>query len=325
MRTPILFLIFNRPDTTKLVLDRIREIKPSYLYIAADGPRIDKEGEVEKCQSVRKLVLEGIDWECEVKINFREQNLGCGKAVSQAITWFFENVEEGIILEDDCLPHISFFSYCENLLSYYRNDRDILMISGNNFLNGKVNIPWDYYFSSFVHIWGWATWRRAWKDYDLKMSNLDTIKLRKQLDSMFGSKSITEKWLSNFLACQNGEIDTWDYQLQYMVWSKNGLSAMPKNNLVSNIGFGPNATHTTEDSKFSNLPSKALFLTTRPDSLTVFELADRISVSELFGNNNIELKSETILDRIIFDPLRSFLNRVFPKLLLYYRTLRFSR
>lgn len=325
MRTPILFLVFNRPDTTKLVLDRIREIKPAYLYIAADGARIDKEGEIEKCQAVRKLVMEGIDWECEVKTNFREQNLGCGKAVSQAITWFFEHVEEGIILEDDCLPHISFFSYCENLLSFHRNDHKVLLISGNNFLNGKVTIPWDYYFSSFVHIWGWATWRRAWKEYDFKMTNLSLSHLRRQLDNRFGEMGIAEQWITNFTACQKGEIDTWDFQLQYMVWSKNGLSAMPKNNLVSNIGFGPDATHTTEDSKFSNLPSEALYLETRPESLTVFEVADRLAASEFSGCQDVEVRNESFLEKNVFDPFKSFFARVFPKLLLKYQSLRYPQ
>ncbi|WP_157359767.1 nucleotide-diphospho-sugar transferase [Algoriphagus mannitolivorans] len=315
-------MVFNRPDTTKKVLDRIREIKPEFLYIAADGPRPDKEGDVEKCQAVRKLVLDEIDWECDIKTNFRDQNLGCGKAVSQAISWFFEHVEEGIILEDDCLPHPSFFSYCDDLLSFHRNDDQVLMISGNNFLSGKVNIPWDYYFSSFVHIWGWATWRRVWKEYDLKMVNLNSSQLKKQLDQRFGDRRISEQWIKNLSACQNGEIDTWDYQLQYLVWNRKGLTVMPKNNLVSNIGFGPEATHTTEESKFSNLPSEALSLKTRPKNFAVFEIADKIAIEELYGRQDDEVRNKSFLGRNVLDPLKTFLGNAFPKFLLKYRAYR---
>ena len=161
MDTPILFLVFNRPDTTSKVFQRIREIQPLKLFIAADGPRPEKEGEKEKCETVKRSVLENIDWPCEVKTLFRNNNLGCGKAVSNAITWFFQNVEEGIILEDDILPDKSFFNFCKDLLEKYRYDERIKVIGGSN-IHKKAGIKDSYYFSSICRIWGWASWRRVW-------------------------------------------------------------------------------------------------------------------------------------------------------------------
>ena len=165
---PILFLVYNRPDTTATVFEEIRKQKPKQLFVAADGPRTDMPGDAEKCKNTRELVMNGIDWECETKTLFRDNNLGCGLAVSNAITWFFKNVEEGIILEDGTLPDQSFFTYCKVLLEKYRYDDKLKMISGNNFQQGKWRGDGSYYFSAYSHIWGWASWRRTWKEYDLK-------------------------------------------------------------------------------------------------------------------------------------------------------------
>src|SRR6187402_3370357 len=151
---PILFLVFNRPETTVRVFEKIREIKPQRLFVAADGPREGKEGEKEKCQAVRDLILKNIDWPCEVKTLLRDQNLGCGKAVSSGITWFFEQVDEGIILEDDTLPAISFYNFCKLLLNKYRNEQKIKMISGINFQDGIRRGDASYYFTRLCHIWG---------------------------------------------------------------------------------------------------------------------------------------------------------------------------
>ena len=153
---PVLFLIFNRPDLTKIVFERIREVSPKQMFIAADGPRKEHPEDVEKCESARKIVLDMIGWDCEVKTLFQKKNLGCGLAVSQAITWFFEHVEEGIILEDDCLPDLSFFSYCSTLLEYYKLSPNVMHISGDNFQQGKKRGPNSYYFSKYIHCWGWA-------------------------------------------------------------------------------------------------------------------------------------------------------------------------
>lgn len=251
LRTPILFLIFNRPDVTFRVFEEIRKAKPEQLFIAADGPREDKQGETEKCEQARSIVNK-VDWPCEVKTLFRSKNMGCRDAVSSAINWFFENVEEGIILEDDCLPDPSFFAFCQTLLEKYRETEQVMHIGGNNHQNGKYKTSASYYFSKYAHIWGWATWRRAWKRYDVRMSDLGNV----QKSASFKSYILNNEhlyWLEIFIQTQKGKIDTWDYQWQYSVWKSNGIAIIPNENLVTNIGFNEDATHTKESSPFANM------------------------------------------------------------------------
>lgn len=240
--TPVLFLIFNRPEQTQIVFDRIKSLKPVNLYIAADGPRADKPGEYDLCQQTRKITSE-IDWPCHLKTLFRPENLGCGKAISSALNWFFENVEYGIILEDDCLPDISFFQYCEENLIKYKDDGQIMSIGGNNFQNGIKRGEGSYYFSNYPHQWGWATWRRAWKHYDFDMPDIDTF-LRSGINRIFKSKKEVKYWTKKLMLVINNKINTWDYQWFYTIWKNNGYSITPNCNLVINIGFRNNATHT---------------------------------------------------------------------------------
>ena len=176
--TPLLFIIFNRPDVTLRVFNELKKQKPKYLFIAADGPRAGFEDDIDKCKRVREVVLNEIDWDCEVKTLFRDLNLGCGHAVSGAIDWFFENVEKGIILEDDCLPNKSFFYFCENLLESYKENDEVFAISGANFQDKKIGKA-SYFFSKYLYVWGWATWRRAWENYDFDLSGLENFKKEK--------------------------------------------------------------------------------------------------------------------------------------------------
>jgi hypothetical protein len=194
-KSPILFLIFNRPDTTKAVFESIKSIKPLKLYIAADGARGNKLGEDLLVEETR-AIIQSVDWECEVKTLFRKENLGCKVAVSSAIDWFFENEEQGIILEDDCLPDASFYGFCENLLDYYKNDERVFHISGNNFQDGIIRGDGSYYFSKYNHSWGWATWRRVWKTYDVNMKGLT-----KALDLKVFENTLSKSELSFWLNC----------------------------------------------------------------------------------------------------------------------------
>ena len=252
LTTPVLFMIFNRPDTTQKVFNAIRQAKPKQLFIAADGPREGTEGEKEKCEQARK-VIEQVDWNCEVKTLFRDKNLGCKIADTFAIDWFFENVDEGIILEDDCLPSQSFFWFCQELLEYYRADTRIMMISGNNFQFGKVRGEGSYYFSKYAHLWGWATWRRAWRYYDVDMKSFEKFKIESQINNIFRIKQQQKYWTKIFQSVYDGKIDTWCYQWAYTCFINNGLCIMPNVNLVSNIGFGADSTHTKEENNiFSN-------------------------------------------------------------------------
>ena len=243
LQTAVLFLVFNRPDTTKQVFEAIRQAKPPRLYVAADGAREDKPGEVERVEQVRKIATQ-VDWPCKVETLFRDKNLGCKLAVSSAITWFFENEEQGIILEDDCLPSQSFFWFCEELLKRYKDDMRIFMVSGYN-KQQEHDTNNDYFFSAVGGIWGWASWRRAWKYYNVDITNL--VKSYEEefykLEFLLGKK-IYKARVEHFNALKNG-LDTWDYQWSFARHFNSGLSCVPKTSLIRNIGFGEDATHTT--------------------------------------------------------------------------------
>lgn len=252
INVPILFLIFNRPDTTQQVFNEIRKAQPVQLYVAADGPRKDRPADYDQCKKAREIIRQ-VDWECEVFTLFREENLGCKHAVSSAIDWFFSKVEEGIILEDDCVPDQSFFPFCQELLEKYRNDERIMMISGDNFQFGKNNTDNSYYFSRYLHIWGWATWRRAWNHYDVEMKIWPEICEKGYLNNIFSDKRAVKYWESIFTKVYDGLINTWDYQWVFSCWIQRGLSITPNKNLVSNIGFGEYSTHISGDPVFSRM------------------------------------------------------------------------
>jgi len=244
LNTAVLFLVFNRPDVTAQVFEAIRQAKPPRLYVAADGPRTDRPGEADRCEEVRRISTR-VDWPCEVKTLFRETNLGCKLGVSEGINWFFENEEEGIILEDDCLPAQSFFWFCEELLQRYRNDTRVWQISGTVFFKDSITPgDADYFFSRYGPIWGWASWRRAWQYYDPDLKNWPEMSLADVMDNVYPHKGeISAKFnLGKRLAI--GELDTWDYQWGFAKNYNNALTIIPKRNQIINIGFGAEATHT---------------------------------------------------------------------------------
>lgn len=251
LETPILFLVFNRLDTAKKVFAEIRKAKPKQLFIASDGPREDKIQEKEIVEKIRKYLLKNINWKCEVKTLFRNKNLGCKYAVSGAIDWFFENVDQGIILEDDCLPSQSFFIFCQKMLRRYKDDKRIMHISGTN-VEGVSKTKKNYFFSNCFNVWGWATWRRAWKNYDVEMRNWKQIRFSKKFFDITTGQRIFNRLKSWRLynLTYNGNIDTWDYQWDFLCLIKFGLAIIPQKNLITNIGF-TNGTHTTNYSKKS--------------------------------------------------------------------------
>jgi hypothetical protein len=238
---PILFLIFNRPDLTAKVFSAIKGAKPTRLFIAADGPRYNISGEDIICYETRK-VTEKIDWDCEVHRLYRDANLGCKLAVSSAITWFFEHVESGIILEDDCLPTLSFFSFCSELLERYKDRDDIGIIGGSCSFRLASNPSESYYFSKYPHIWGWATWRKVWQHYDVNLDSWDGNE--NSLLPHLNNRMVRKHWVTLFDSVKNGEVDTWDYQLAHLCLALKRLSISPTVNLVTNIGFDERATHT---------------------------------------------------------------------------------
>ncbi len=271
LTTPVVFIIFNRPATTERVFSAIRAAKPPELLIIADGPRSRESGESEKCAAAR-AVVEKVDWDCKVLKNYAAVNFGCGKRLASGLDWVFSQVAEAIILEDDCLPHPSFFPYCQELLARYRDDERVMTISGNNFQFGRRRTADSYYFSRYAHIWGWATWRRVWRYYDYGMKLWPRFRDERRLTDIFAGlgtvdgqlqaiagREAVRYWHYAFEHTYTGKIDTWDIQLIFACWQQNGLNILPNVNLVTNIGFDDQATHTRQPgSKFANLPVAAM-------------------------------------------------------------------
>lgn len=260
---PILFLIFCRPDTTEQVFEQIRAIKPARLYVAADAPRAGRPDEAERAAQAR-AITEKVDWPCEVKTLYREQNLGCKRAVSEAISWFFEQEEYGVILEDDCLPHPSFFPYCEELLLRYKDDQRIGHISGNCFLPQAISPELSYDFCSVTHIWGWATWRRVWKNFSLDFPFWEATKnnpgKRKSLFRTKREEIYFTSFVEDTLADRYG-ISAWDVQYYFMLRTQNQLSIYPSVNLVTNIGLNSvGATHATRKKEKQFVSSQPIAL-----------------------------------------------------------------
>ena len=286
MKTPVALIIFNRPSTTAKVFEAIRQAKPPKLLVVADGARSDRPEEAEKCLAAR-AIIEGVDWECEVLTNYSDVNLGCKQRLSSGLDWVFANVEEAIILEDDCLPDPSFFPFCEQLLEHYRHDQRIMVISGVNFQFGNKRTNDSYYFSRYMHCWGWASWRRAWQYYDVEMKLWPKIRDENWLQSVFAEASSINYWQKILQATYQGEINTWDYQWTFACWLQNGLTVLPNVNLISNIGFGVGSTHTEQaENLYANLPVEQMsFPLSHPQFIIRDTQADSFTQNEHFGLN----------------------------------------
>jgi hypothetical protein len=278
---PVAFFIFNRPALSERVLARIAQARPKTLLVVADGPRTLEEAKL--CEETRKIV-DRIDWDCEILKDFANENQGCKRRISSGLDWIFAHVEEAIILEDDCLPTISFFTYCQTLLKHYRYQERVFAISGDNFQFGQPRTMDSYYFSRYPHCWGWATWRRAWKYYDGYMSSWPVFKARGRLKDVVGSSMEEHYWTDIFDRCHRGDINSWAYPWTYACWCQNGLTALPDVNLVSNIGFGVNATHTAElDSPLANLPTGNIWRVKHPQHVIRHSEADTFTCERVFG------------------------------------------
>ena len=253
LKTPVCFIIFNRPDVTEQVFQKIRQAQPPKLLVIADGARANKAGEEEKCAATRAIINQ-VDWECEVLTNYSDINLGCRKRIYSGLDWVFSQVEEAIILEDDCLPHPSFFRYCEELLENYRHNSRIMLVSGQNLQFGQKTRSYSYYFSRYNHCWGWATWKRAWQYYDDTMALWPQVRDENWLFDILQDEQAFRYWSATFQGMYEG-FDTWDYPWLFACYINQGLSVLPNINLVSNIGFGKEGTHATDsNSILSNIP-----------------------------------------------------------------------
>ena len=257
MKSAVLLIVFNRPESTAQVLDALRAAAPPRLYIAADGPRPGRDDDATNCRQVRELALR-VDWPCELKTLFRSENLGCKKGVSGAIDWFFEQEAEGIILEDDCVPAPSFFPYCDELLDRFRDDARIAQISGSSFPETPPAEA-SYFFTKYADIWGWATWRRSWRLADMAMEAWPDWRRSGGLARLPGSTpAFVDYWTRIFDATYAGQVDTWDYQWMFACWHHGLLSVAPACSQITNIGWGAEATHTLSDAPTFIQPARSL-------------------------------------------------------------------
>lgn len=244
MRSAVLLVVFNRPEHTARAFARIREMQPPKLYVAADGPRAGRADEAERCAAVRRIAT-AVDWPCELHTLFQPENRGCKLGVAGGIDWFFAHEEEGIIIEDDILPDPTFFRYCDTLLERHRGDERVALISGANLVPAALPGGASYRASRYLHIWGWASWRRAWSKYDVTAAGWGTPAARRKLhDTLNGRSDAIRYWAGQFDAVAAGRIDTWDYQWILAAWLNDMVALMPDRNLIENIGFGADATHT---------------------------------------------------------------------------------
>jgi hypothetical protein len=276
VKTAVAFLVFNRPELSERVFEEIRKARPPKLLVVADGPRPHCPSDIEHCGEVR-AILDRVDWDCEVYRNFSTTNMGCGKRVSSGLGWIFEQVEEAIIIEDDCLPDQSFFLFCEDLLERYRHDERVGFIGGVSFQRGKRSLPESYYFSRGHYIWGWASWRRAWKGYDFNMNLWPRLREKGWLNELFSDKGVVRYYTYSFDQTYKHKIDTWDYQWFLHCWVRNMWEIMPNVNLVTNIGHHEaSATHTKSRSKALNVPAQPIqFPLIHPSEIALDSLMDR--------------------------------------------------
>lgn len=252
-KNPVLLLIWKRADSALKVLDEVRKARPARIYISGDGPRPYVPTDYEECVAARQAMLDAIDWNCEVITNFLDKNLGCRLAVSSGITWFFSKEDQGIILEDDCVPVNSFFRYCDTLLERYKTDTRVSMICGAN-LCEELSAKQEYFFSKYAFVWGWASWKRAWQLYDVEMKTYPEFLSLQGIKT--SSRFILERffWKRIFDNVHEGLRDTWDYQWLYTCMATGSLCTVPTHNLIKNIGFGPGAVRTVDvTSPFADL------------------------------------------------------------------------
>jgi hypothetical protein len=280
---PVLIIIFNRPDKVKALIDALSLVKPSRIFIAADGPRAHVPSDVTACAEARRVVME-IPWKCEIRTLFSDTNLGVDPAVEKSINWFFDTVDRGIILEDDCIPHPDFFRFADEMLTYYQNEESIMMVSGNNFQNKKMHDASDYYFSRYPNTWGWATWKRAWLHFDTSLTALPQFVEHKKIEKICPLKKEQRYWLRYFKSLYTHKRTAWDAKWIFAMWNAGGISITPNVNLVQNIGFGPDSTHTfASDKRLSIQTEPMIKITHPPRPFKTNEVADHFLFETLYA------------------------------------------
>jgi len=309
MKSPVLLITYRRYDTTKRVFQSIKRAQPPVLYFASNGPKPAHAKEVSEVAQVRSLISE-VDWPCEVKTLIRDEHLDVKASVAGAIDWFFAHEPEGIVLEDDCLPAVDFYRFCDDMLERFREVDQVSVISGVCRQPVGFEAPSSYYFSKYVHIWGWATWRRTWDLYDRDLSFWPHWQNSPQWKTLFRHRHEERYWRSRFDSTFRGDTVTWDYQLMASVWRARGLTLTPAVNLVSNIGFGDGATFTKNtENPLSAAPTFPIYPLTHPAALVTNDAADEFDFEYRF-NGRLERFPHRYARRIgkwvqkrVFDPL----------------------
>ncbi len=288
VNVPVALIIYNRPETTQRVFDRIAEARPSRLHLIADGPRLDDPKDFERCRQARKVV-EQVKWDCVVSTDFSETNLGIKNRVSSGLDNLFSFVDRAIILEDDCLPHPSFFPFCEELLSLYLSDRRIMMIGGTNFIPQGVPSAYSYRFSIYPIIWGWATWASTWEQYDGNMLLWPEVRDAGLLAGLFPKPSQRRYWEKRLGMTYEGSLDSWAYAWVLACWLNHGLTISPNVNLVANIGFGRRATHTLgKRSPWMDMPvQEMIYPLSHPPYLLPDPQSDRTIQEKVYRENRL--------------------------------------
>jgi hypothetical protein len=281
-QAPVLLIAWRRPDALLNIITALRAVKPKHIFVACDGPRAGNITEAQRVAETRDVIENEIDWKCTVDKLYTEYNQGCKVGVSRAISWFFENVDEGIILEDDCVPHPDFFNYCTSLLEHYRNSERVWCISGNNFLGGQIPQEGSYYFSKYPHCWGWATWRRAWVNFSGTIDFWPEWKRTKEWREVVKDPRELQYWQGIFEKCYAGEIDSWAYPWTAAVWRAGAVTAIPNVNLVQNIGFDGAATHTISGQSSLSIATMSLPEIHHPEEVVVDAEADAYVFNTIF-------------------------------------------
>lgn len=291
MRSPVAIFLFNRPEETRRVLSSIFEARPSELFVIADGPRPGVAEDIDACEQARGVVDE-FDWLCPVHRCYSEINLGCTHRVSSGLDWVFFNVPEAVILEDDCLPSQQFFSFCDEMLELYREEPRVHMVSGSNYLFGKCSPDADYYFSNLYHIWGWASWRRAWRYYDVEMRAWSGLRKTDWVERHLSHAGMARTARFFFDGAYEGFVNAWDYQWVLSGWLQGAYSITPASNLITNLGFGPNATHTLHaDAPLAKLKIGELrFPLNHPAVLECASRIDQLEWQSMYGKANFRFQ-----------------------------------
>jgi hypothetical protein len=272
-QTPVVLIVYNRPELTTRVVNALAAVRPRRLLVIADGPR--SRADERSCAQVRAL-FERIDWECDIDRDYADANLGVRLRPPTGLDWAFRRVPEAIVLEDDCVPHPSFFGFCAELLAHYRNDERVMQIAGANFQRGRRRSEHGYYFSLYHNIWGWATWARAWRHYDVEIERWPELKAAGLLESLPIGAAARRYWTRIFDSIRSGRAVSWDFQWQLAMWSQYGVAAASDVNLISNIGFGPSASHTTVHTWHADMLAEAVTVRGHPPGVVPSRDADSV-------------------------------------------------